>query len=108
MPGWVRYHGDGIKVVDAINGATTDAGAFALGSKLQAGAYNYIPNHGAADENWYLTSEAGYRAEVALYASLFAQSMDYDRALAGSYNQRSAVKGNSRSGGVHPRWSYGA
>lgn len=87
--------GNGIKVVDAINGATTDAGAFALGSKLQAGAYNYILNHGAADENWYLTSEAGYRAEVALYASLFAQSMDYDRALAGSYNQRSAVKGDS-------------
>lgn len=87
--------GDGIKVVDAINGATTDAGAFALGSKLQAGAYNYVLNHGAADENWYLSSEAGYRAEVALYASLFAQSMDYDRALAGSYSQRSAVKGDS-------------
>ncbi|EBH8768927.1 autotransporter adhesin Ag43 [Salmonella enterica subsp. enterica serovar Freetown] len=87
--------GNGIKVVDAINGATTDAGAFALGKKLQAGAYNYVLNHGTADENWYLSSEAGYRAEVALYASLFAQSMDYDRALAGSYSQRSAVKGDS-------------
>lgn len=87
--------GDGIKVVEAINGATTDAGAFALGKKLQAGAYNYVLNHGTADENWYLSSEAGYRAEVALYASLFAQSMDYDRALAGSYSQRSAVKGDS-------------
>ncbi|ECP8567744.1 autotransporter domain-containing protein [Salmonella enterica subsp. enterica] len=87
--------GNGIKVVDAINGATTEAGAFALGSKLQAGAYNYVLNHGTADENWYLSSEAGYRAEVALYASLFAQSMDYDRALAGSYNQRSAVNDDS-------------
>lgn len=83
--------GNGIKVVDAINGATTDAGAFALGRKLQAGAYNYTLNHGSADENWYLSSEAGYRAEVALYASVFAQSMDYDRALAGSYSQRSSA-----------------
>jgi len=87
--------GDGIKVVDAINGATTEAGAFALGNRLQAGAYNYVLNHGAADENWYLSTEAGYRAEVALYSSLFAQSMDYDRALAGSYSQRSAVKDGS-------------
>lgn len=83
--------GNGIRVVDTINGATTDAGAFALGRKLQAGAYNYTLNHGSADENWYLSSEAGYRAEVALYASVFAQSMDYDRALAGSYSQRSSA-----------------
>lgn len=83
--------GNGIKVVDAINGATTDAGAFALGRKLQAGAYNYTLNHGSADENWYLSSEAGYRTEVALYASVFAQSMDYDRALAGTYSQRSSA-----------------
>ncbi|WP_410706571.1 AIDA repeat-containing protein [Citrobacter braakii] len=83
--------GNDIKVVDAINGATTDAGAFALGRKLQAGAYNYTLNHGSADENWYLSSEAGYRAEVALYSSLYAQSMDYDRALAGTYSQRSSA-----------------
>lgn len=83
--------GNGIKVVDTINGASTDAGAFALGRKLQAGAYNYTLNHGSADENWYLSSEAGYRAEVALYASVFAQSMDYDRALAGTYSQRSSA-----------------
>lgn len=83
--------GNGIKVVEAINGATTEAGAFALGRKLQAGAYNYTLNHGRADESWYLTSEVGYRAEVALYASLFAQSMDYDRTLAGTYNQRSGA-----------------
>ncbi|WP_427248067.1 AIDA repeat-containing protein [Yersinia enterocolitica] len=83
--------GNGIKVVDAINGATTDAGAFALGRKLQAGAYNYTLNHGSANENWYLSSEVSYRAEVALYASVFAQSMDYDRALAGTYSQRSSA-----------------
>lgn len=85
---------NGIKVVDATNGATTDAGAFALGRKLQAGAYNYTLSHGSTDESWYLSSEAGYRAEVALYASLFAQSMDYDRALAGTYSQRSTAVNN--------------
>ncbi|WP_181961157.1 pertactin-like passenger domain-containing protein, partial [Klebsiella pneumoniae] len=40
--------GNGIKVVEAINGATTEAGAFALGRKLQAGAYNYTLSHGSA------------------------------------------------------------
>lgn len=89
--------GNGIKVVDAINGATTEDGAFALANKLQAGAYNYTLNQGTADESWYLTSEAGYRAEVALYASLFAQSMDYDRALAGSYAQRSNAQSEAGS-----------
>lgn len=92
--------GNGIKVVEAINGATTEAGAFALGRKLQAGAYNYTLSHGSADENWYLSSEAGYRAEVALYASLFAQSMDYDRTLAGTYNQRSSAVNDQGSGDV--------
>jgi antigen 43 len=92
--------GNGIKVVDAINGATTEAGAFALGRKLQAGAYNYTLSHGSADENWYLSSEAGYRAEVALYSSLFAQSMDYDRALAGTYSQRSSAVNDQGFWGV--------
>lgn len=88
--------GNGIKVVEAINDATTAHDAFALGSQLQAGAYDYTLHHGTTDESWYLSSEAGYRAEVALYASLFAQSMDYDRALAGSYHQRSETQGDSR------------
>ena len=80
--------GEGIQVVNAINGATTTNDAFALGRPLQAGAYNYALHHGSADESWYLSSVAGYRDEVSLYSSLFAQSMDYDRALAGSYDQR--------------------
>ncbi|EBA4607902.1 autotransporter adhesin Ag43 [Salmonella enterica] len=85
--------GEGIKVVDAVNGATTDDNAFALSQPLQAGAYNYTLDHGTTDEDWYLSSEAGYRAEAALYSSMLTQSMDYDRLLAGSYNQRSAAQG---------------
>ncbi|EHX6162032.1 autotransporter adhesin Ag43 [Salmonella enterica subsp. enterica serovar Canada] len=85
--------GEGIKVVDAVNGATTDDNAFALSQPLQAGAYNYTLDHGTTDEDWYLSSEAGYRAEAALYSSMLTQSMDYDRLLAGSYNQRRAAQG---------------
>lgn len=89
--------GDGIKVVDAINGATTTSDAFALGNKLQAGAYNYTLNHGTADERWYLSSDVGYRSEAALYVSLSAQGMDYDRAVVGSYAQRSNAQGEAGS-----------
>lgn len=55
--------GNGIKVVDAINGATTIGDAFALGHKLQAGAYNYTLNRGTTDESWYLSGESIYRSE---------------------------------------------
>lgn len=51
---------DGIMVVQALNGATTSAGAFALSGRVAAGAYEYILFKGgvSADtaENWYLRS----------------------------------------------------
>ncbi|GKX55243.1 hypothetical protein SOASR030_13550 [Leminorella grimontii] len=89
--------GEGIQVVNAINGATTTDDAFSLGRPLQAGAYNYALHHGSADESWYLSSVAGYRDEVSLYSSLFAQSMDYDHALAGSYDQRHVNGGHDNT-----------
>ncbi|HBC3037311.1 TPA: autotransporter adhesin Ag43, partial [Escherichia coli O146] len=75
--------GKGIQVVEAINGATTEEGAFVQGNRLQAGAFNYSLNRDS-DESWYLRSEERYRAEVPLYASMLTQAMDYDRILAGS------------------------
>lgn len=51
--------GNGIQVVNAINGATTETGAFALAdgaSAISAGAYNYSLGRNA-DESWYLTSK---------------------------------------------------
>ncbi len=36
--------GKGIQVVEAINGATTEEGAFVQGNRLQAGAFNYSLN----------------------------------------------------------------
>ncbi|EES6051519.1 TPA: Ag43/Cah family autotransporter adhesin, partial [Escherichia coli] len=79
----VATTGQGIRVVDAQNGATTEEGAFALSRPLQAGAFNYTLNRDS-DEDWYLRSENAYRAEVPLYTSMLTQAMDYDRILAGS------------------------
>ncbi|WP_252913532.1 autotransporter family protein [Aliihoeflea aestuarii] len=51
---------NGILVVEAINGATTTAGAFSLGSRVAAGAYEYLLFRGGvtdgSGENWYLRS----------------------------------------------------
>ncbi|EFK3002530.1 autotransporter adhesin Ag43, partial [Escherichia coli] len=77
----VATTGQGIRVVDAQNGATTEEGAFALSRPLQAGAFNYTLNRDS-DEDWYLRSENAYRAEVPLYTSMLTQAMDYDRILA--------------------------
>ena len=48
----VATSGQGIRVVDAQNGATTEEGAFALSRPLQAGAFNYTLNRDS-DEDWY-------------------------------------------------------
>ncbi|EDU1388967.1 autotransporter outer membrane beta-barrel domain-containing protein [Salmonella enterica subsp. enterica serovar Oranienburg] len=47
--------GNGITVVDVINGATTTAGAFAMTGPLDAGAYRYSLYRNA-NESWYLTT----------------------------------------------------
>ncbi len=88
--------GQGIRVVDAQNGATTEEGAFALSRPLQAGAFNYTLNRDN-DEDWYLRSENAYRDEVPLYASMLTQAMDYDRILAGSRSHQTGVNGENNS-----------
>ncbi len=54
--------GNGILVVDAINGATTVPGAFVLANRLFAGAFEYKLYRGSIDASnpnaWYLRSEA--------------------------------------------------
>ncbi|HAW1415364.1 TPA: autotransporter adhesin Ag43 [Escherichia coli] len=92
----VATSGQGIRVVDAQNGATTEEGAFALSRPLQAGAFNYTLNRDS-DEDWYLRSENAYRAEVPLYASMLTQAMDYDRILAGSRSHQTCVSGENNS-----------
>ncbi|EFB7589812.1 autotransporter adhesin Ag43 [Escherichia coli] len=92
----VATSGQGIRVVDAQNGATTEEGAFALSRPLQAGVFNYTLNRDS-DEDWYLRSENTYRAEVPLYASMLTQTMDYDRILAGSRSHQTSVSGENNS-----------
>lgn len=52
--------GNGILVVDAVNGGTTDAGAFALAGTVVAGPYEYSLARGSRDASnaqaWYLRS----------------------------------------------------
>lgn len=52
--------GDGIMVVEALNGATTAASAFALTGPVAAGAYEYLLFKGGvsagSSESWYLRS----------------------------------------------------
>lgn len=53
--------GDGIMLVDAINGATTSPDAFRLSSAVSAGAYDYNLNYqnlAKSDQSWYLRSIA--------------------------------------------------
>ncbi|HIB2027235.1 TPA: calcium-binding autotransporter Cah [Escherichia coli] len=92
----VATTGQGIRVVDAQNGTTTEEGAFALSRPLQAGAFNYTLNRDS-DEDWYLRSENAYRAEVPLYTSMLTQAMDYDRILAGSRSHQTGVNGENNS-----------
>ncbi|END39769.1 pertactin family protein [Escherichia coli p0305293.13] len=96
----VATSGQGIRVVDAQNGATTEEGAFALSRPLQAGAFNYTLNRDS-DEDWYLRSENAYRAEVPLYASMLTQAMDYDRILAGSRSHQTGVSGEKTAPSQH-------
>ncbi len=98
----VATTGQGIRVVDAQNGATTEEGAFALSRPLQAGAFNYTLNRDS-DEDWYLRSENAYRAEVPLYTSMLTQAMDYDRILAGSRSQVISVTITTAVLPVEPR-----
>ena len=50
--------GDGIVIVSAQNGAVTQAGAFTLGQRVAAGAYEYSLHRGGSSagsgQNWYL------------------------------------------------------
>ncbi|OWY74545.1 pertactin-like passenger domain-containing protein [Pantoea sp. AMG 501] len=48
--------GKGISVIQEVNGATTDSGAFSMKPPLVAGAYTYSLCRDA-DQSWYLTSQ---------------------------------------------------
>ncbi|MGB7803321.1 autotransporter outer membrane beta-barrel domain-containing protein [Buttiauxella sp.] len=61
-------HGNGIKVVDAISGATTAIEAFSLLNKVKAGPYEYSLYRSSVDGNnqeaWYLRSHSDVPREI--------------------------------------------
>ena len=92
--------GNGILLVDAINGGTTAPGAFALNNRLMAGPYDYLLFQGTADasnpEAWYLRSS--YRPETSTYAVLPSLALLYGRSLIGSLHERVGEENDGRDG----------
>ena len=103
--------GDGILLVDAVNGATTTAqtskDAFSLANgHVDAGAYEYrlyAADAAGAGENWYLRS--AYRAEVPLATALPAQLRQADLAMLGNLHRRRGDEAADTSGPARRAWA---
>ncbi|MBB4389393.1 outer membrane autotransporter protein [Rhizobium leguminosarum] len=92
--------GNGILVVDAINGGVTDPTAFYLAAPAAAGPYDYLlfrsSVDGSGSENWYLRSELDgppdptpiYRPEVSLYAAIPSMAAIYGRHIIDTLHER--------------------
>lgn len=99
--------GNGILVVDALNGGTTTANAFRLGNRAIAGPYEYTLHRSSVDgsngEAWYLRSTAdspsptpdpspqpNFRPETSLYGAIPALALVYSRGLIDTLHERVA------------------
>jgi len=91
--------GNGILVVEAINGGTTAVDSFSLGDHVIAGPYEYTLFRGSVDssglQNWYLRStqigpqpDPNYRSDVSLYTALPSMTLLYGRTLLDTLHQR--------------------
>ena len=95
----VRTTGDGIQVVQVVNGGTTSSDAF-TSAGVYAGAYAYMLFRGGVaagtEQNWYLRSEiksAGesrpiYRPGVALYGAVPSLARELAVQQIGTYHDR--------------------
>jgi outer membrane autotransporter protein len=86
-----RTTGNGILVVDTINGGTTAPGAFSLAGRVAAGAFDYGLFRSSVDASnpdaWYLRS-TGFRPEVAVDTVAPALAARLGLAMLGTYGQR--------------------
>jgi outer membrane autotransporter protein len=105
--------GNGIQVIDAINGGTTQPEAFRLLSQVKAGPYEYTLHRASQDDSneqaWYLRSTKdvpiapadsdvptipalpqvpNYRAETSLYQGIPAMALHYNRAMVDTLHER--------------------
>lgn len=86
--------GDGIQVVQTLNGATTTVhttkDAFTLGADhLEAGAFEYrlfAGNQKGSGEDWFLRTE--YRPKVSLFDTIASTARQTDLAVLGTLHQR--------------------
>lgn len=96
--------GNGIQVVEALNGGTTATAAFDLNERAVAGPYEYFLYRGAVDgtnpDAWYLRSDLepsppspaptppDYRPETSLYGAIPALTLVYSRAVVDTLHER--------------------
>ncbi|WP_160105590.1 autotransporter outer membrane beta-barrel domain-containing protein [Pseudomonas izuensis] len=105
--------GNGIKVVDAINGANTTASTFTLAGPVYAGPYEYTLHRSSVDNSneqaWYLRSTVepepptppeptppdpppppvpNYRPQTSLYTAVPALALVYTRTLVDTLHER--------------------
>ncbi|WP_189536922.1 autotransporter family protein, partial [Paludibacterium paludis] len=85
--------GDGIRVIQSVNGASTAQWQLSLLQPVLAGAYDYRLKRGAAQpDDWYLSSDSGgkpnYRSEVPLDMTVPAVALKYGAMLAGGWRER--------------------
>lgn len=101
--------GDGIVLVDAINGATTDPNAFRLGAAVSVGAYDYrlhYQNLAKTDQDWYLRSTQGL-SPAAQAALPYAETLsNYAQSTLGTLQQRTGHR-IWRDGMIDGRGAWG-
>lgn len=121
--------GDGILVVNTINGGTTSPTAFALGGRVVAGPYEYgLFRGGSNAQAWYLRSSeipgpdpdpnndnpvAGlalpnYRSETSLYAALPSMALLYGRTLFDTLHERVGEEEDLRGNERVNAWTSGS
>ncbi|MEN0108396.1 MAG: autotransporter outer membrane beta-barrel domain-containing protein, partial [Pseudomonas sp.] len=96
-----QTEGNGIAVINLLNtsAAASASDAFALGSRVVAGPYEYFLYRGAEDgsgtDTWYLRSELDgnpdtpdYRPEASLYGAIPALTLIQSRALIDTLHER--------------------
>lgn len=113
--------GNGILVIDAINGGTTAPGTFVLAGPVSAGPYDYTLHRSSIidasnPDDWYLRSRincaleptnpacaqptpdpANYRPETSLYAAIPSMALLYGRSLLDTLHERVGEEEDQRN-----------
>ncbi|UOM33528.1 autotransporter outer membrane beta-barrel domain-containing protein [Acuticoccus sp. I52.16.1] len=96
--------GDGIRLIETVDGGRTTPRAFTLGSRVASGALEYGIHRGGASggDDWFLRSTQGgatgpaalpaVRAEVAVDTALPAIASEYGLAVLGTRDERVAAR----------------